>query len=231
MMPSHAPKYIRWLHPSLRRAFSCLYSLLITPSFYFYRIGHMRSAFAAKAMTRDGKPLPWYAYPAIFHLLSRDFSGRRVLEFGAGQSTLWWAGKAQSVTAFERDERWFKTLSKCLPPNARLILVDPRLGKGLKEVTDALHSDKRAYDVVIIDGLWRKELIPAALSVLSPDGALICDNSEGYDFYETLRGSGLQRVDFFGIAPGVVRPHATSIYFGDKCFLFQNNVPILLPLL
>src|SRR5262245_61229785 len=81
------------------------------PGWNAYRLGHTRSAFADKAVDRLGKPLPWYTYPCIQFLENQSFVGQRVLEFGAGQSTLWWAERAVSVTAFENDREWIERLS------------------------------------------------------------------------------------------------------------------------
>jgi hypothetical protein len=49
------------------------------------------------------------------------------LEFGAGQSTLWWARQAEKVVSFEADRSWDAHLSKQIPANVSLHLVDDKL--------------------------------------------------------------------------------------------------------
>lgn len=83
-----------------------------------------------------------------------------------------------------------------------------------------------AYDVIIIDGLFRYEMIEIALPLMKDDGMIICDNAEGYGFYEGFKESGLNRVDFFGNAPGVLLPHVTSIFFKSQSFAFSSEYPI-----
>ena len=69
-------------------------------------------------------------------------------------------------------------------------------------------------------------MIAIAISRLSDGGIIVCDNAEGYGFYEGFKESGLCRVAFFGNAPGVVLPHATSIYYRRFAFVFDAKHPI-----
>jgi hypothetical protein len=97
----------------------------------------------------------------------------------------------------------------------------------VKQVDEVLRSKQtRYYDVVIIDGLYRRSLIEVAQGCVSEDGIIICDDAEGYGFHEGFKDSGFSRVDFFGYSPGVVLPHATSIFFRADAFVFLPNHPI-----
>jgi hypothetical protein len=76
---------------------------VITPIRFSRVTGHWKSSLRTVAQAADGTPLPWYTYPAIDFLTQRDFSGKNVLEFGGGQSTLWWSARARSVLTIEED--------------------------------------------------------------------------------------------------------------------------------
>ena len=86
---------------------------------------------------------------------------------------------------------------------------------------------EKNFDIVVVDGLWRSQLAATALRVVAPDGAIIVDNSDGYETYETYLESSLNRVDFYGHAPGVVLPHCTSAFFRGGSFLFSCAAPIV----
>ncbi|HEY5308345.1 MAG TPA: hypothetical protein VIK97_07550, partial [Casimicrobiaceae bacterium] len=82
------------------------------------------------------------------------------------------------------------------------------------------------FDVVVIDGLCRSELIDVAARSVTDDGIILCDNAEGYGIQEGFRGRDFQRVDFFGHAPGVIRPHCTSLFFRAGAYVFAPTHPI-----
>ncbi len=96
----------------------------------------------------------------------------------------------------------------------------------MEQIENVLRSlPYAAYDVVIIDGLYRYEAIKVALKCISDTGVIICDDSDGYGFYEGFRDAGLRKVDFFGNAPGVLLPRCTSIYFKAPSFIFNAAWP------
>jgi hypothetical protein len=84
------------------------------------------------------------------------------------------------------------------------------------------------HDVVVIDGLWRFELIDIAVRALADEGMIICDDADGYGFHRGFMGRDLNRVDFYGQVPGGAFPHVTSIYFPSTSFGFSPShlIPI-----
>jgi hypothetical protein len=204
-----------------------------TPIRFSWRSGHFRSSFARAAVTPDGAALPWYTYPCIDFLRPRSFADKTVIEFGIGQSTYWWASRAKRVIGFEGDSAWFQKVQARLK-NTRSIALhlvpDDTAPHCVAAVRQTLSGEPGLQvDIAVIDGLWRAELIETAISCLAPTGIIICDNAEGYGFYEGFRSRGFQRVDFVGYAPGVSLPHCTSIFFRDAAWLFSDNYPIAVP--
>jgi|SRR5689334_1502736 hypothetical protein len=55
---------------------------VITPVRFSLRTGHWKSSMAMSARAANGRPVPWYTYPAIDFLAQRDFQDRNVLEIG-----------------------------------------------------------------------------------------------------------------------------------------------------
>lgn len=198
----------------------------LTPIRFSVNSGHFKSSFLKKSVNKNGQAIPWYTYPCFDFLRVRDFSQSEILEFGAGQSTFWWAKNAKFVTAFEGRKPWLDYLKKTIPNNVKLQLVSiANATECENDVSDFLKSNQKKYDVLIIDGLHRAQMIPFAISYLNPGGIIICDNSDGYGIYEGFLNSGFKKVDFYGYAPGVVLPHCTSIYFNDDCTFFDSAIP------
>ena len=216
-----------WLFHILRR----IGTLTITPIRFSYKSGHARSSLQAAAVSRAGDPIPWYTYPCIDFLKNRDFTASNILEFGSGQSTLFWSKRARSVISFEADNKWYNKIKSKSPENVKMTLVESNCDASLiKFIENSIQgSSCFPFDVIVIDGLNRSLIIENAPKWLSKSGMIICDNSEGFRIYETTREMGFFRGDFYGYAPGVLLPHCTSIFFTGQCAYFGANIPISSP--
>lgn len=211
----------RWLSEPLRSVGTAA----LTPFYFSARSGHFRSSFRRASVSPKGEPLPWYTFPCIDFLRLRDFSTRSVLEFGGGQSSVWWGRHAADVVTFEGDRGWYTRIKSGMPANVDLRLVSGESAEArVAEIGAAIDAmGNRRFDVIVIDGLDRRLLVPLACNRLSEGGILICDNAEGYGFHEAMRGRGLSRVDFYGHAPGVILPHSTSIAFRGSSWVFDHD--------
>jgi len=179
------------------------------------------------ACSSDGTPIPWYTYPTIDFLAQRNFEDRNVLEFGGGQSTLWWSMRARSVLTIEDNSDWYAWLNSQIGANVALHHI-PFTGAtetitAVRKVIDA--HPIRTFDVIIIDGHLRRIGTELAFSYLAPSGALLIDDSEKYG-YDKIRYRDCRRVDFYGFAPGVILRRCTSLVFVEDCFLLKADIPI-----
>lgn len=216
----------RWLPGPLVRTLRAVGTATVTPLLFSCRTGHLRSSLLNRAVDCRGEPIPWYTYPAIDFLASKSFERRSVLEWGAGQSTIWWAQRAAHVVALEEDPVWYERIRSVAPANAAIYLVDDRLDRYRDSLP--MHS----FDIIVIDGFDRFECARLSLGLLKDEGALVLDDSQGfwgvdgtYPIIDLLYEEGFQRVDFYGYAPGVHQAHCTSVFFQDRCFLFRGDQP------
>jgi hypothetical protein len=150
------------------------------------------------------------------------------LEFGGGQSTLWWAARAKSVVTLEGNRLWHDKIKAGLPTNVELHHIAMKdVTASVAEVNQVLSKKPQIkYDVIVIDGLCRFEMIDVSCNFIADGGIIICDNAEGYGFYEGFKERDFNRIDFYGNAPGVVLPHSTSLYFKGSSFVFDPMIPI-----
>jgi hypothetical protein len=209
---------------TLRRIGTAVY----TPMRFARVTGHWQSSLAGVAKSPQGEPVPWFTHPAIDFLSQRDYTGKHVLEFGAGQSTHWWSRRAASILSFEEDELWYRRLSMNTQPNVSLHHVpvdkETRSTEAIRAILNSYHVQK--FDVIVIDGHLREELAVLAFDKLATRGALILDDSEGYGFYKQIRTRDCRRVDFYGFASAVSKRHCTSLVYVGDCFLLDPEVRI-----
>lgn len=160
-----------------------------------------------------GKPVPWITYPALDYLSRLDFSQTNVLEYGGGQSSLWWAARAKTVTTVEARASWSQMIRDKAPEN--LTVIGPVEGTGYVK-TPLQQAGK--FEVIVVDGLLRPECAQAALPFLAEHGLLILDNSDWYaELCHWLRDQGLMQIDFHGFGPVNDYTWCTSIFIRQQC--------------
>ncbi|HET7217420.1 MAG TPA: class I SAM-dependent methyltransferase [Vicinamibacterales bacterium] len=179
----------------------------------WFDYGHLRSVRAGRPVDAAGQPIPWFTYPAIEFLQQLDFSARTVFEYGSGNSTLFWAGRATCVVSVEDDERWFEQLKTQAPPNCTL-LHEP----DLRSYVDTISRYPEGFDVIVVDGpargRTRVNCARAAVQHLKPGGMIILDNSDWLpDSARLLRDADLLQVDMSGFIPIGDHTQTTSIFF------------------
>lgn len=160
-----------------------------------------------------GKPVPWITYPALDYLSRLDFAQASVLEYGGGQSSLWWAARARTVTTVEARAGWAQMIRDKAPEN--LTVIGPVEGTAYVETP---LQQGRKFEVIVVDGLFRPQCAQAALPFLAEHGLLILDNSDWYgELCEWLRDQGLMQIDFHGFGPVNDYTWCTSIFIRQQC--------------
>lgn len=94
----------KYLPASAANILRSAFTAVLTPIIFSYRTGHFLSSWKMSAVSRTGEPLPWYTYPCIDFISFRNFTGKSILEFGGGQSSLWWSKRAGHVVTIEGDK-------------------------------------------------------------------------------------------------------------------------------
>lgn len=129
---------------------------------------------AARLLTGHLPPRPWISYAAQAEI-ARFCAGRRVrmLEFGSGKSTRWYAQRVASLVSVESDPAWHRLVA---PDVAHLAHVDYRLAAD--EAGYCRPEVEGPFDLVMIDGGWRDRCAEFALARLAPGAMIYLDNSD-----------------------------------------------------
>ena len=182
---------------------------------------------------KNGDPIPWYTYPAIEYLSNLDFSQKTILEWGGGNSSLFWAKRCKKLITIESSAEWFKVMKKNKMKNQEIYL------KTFIDIENPLENYalfpkilNKLFDVIVIDGgaIQNKTTRPKCtriaknlLNYSARQGAMIIfDNSDWYPLTcETLRQNNLIQIDFHGFAPINAYTHTTSIFLTHN-FSFKS---------
>ncbi len=173
-----------------------------------FEYGHFFSAAQKACVDKNGNPIPWYTYPAIEYLKQLDYSEKEIYEYGAGNSSLFWAKKAKSVTSIENDQEWYSIIKTKKQENQEIVFIDDE-----ESYVNYILKKNRKYDLIIIDGLARFACAKVAIQCLAKGGLIILDNSDWYpETAKFLRESGLIQVDFTGMGPINYYTWTTSLF-------------------
>lgn len=193
--------------------------------------GYLRSLIQGGCFDAEGNPIPWYTYSAIEQLSKWDFSQCDVLEYGCGNSTLWWAARARSVVSIESSPEWHNRVQSRLPGNCNLILSKTSAGDATAAELDAycqVASELGQFDVIVIDGVnlpgIRRRCMEVALPHLRVGGLLIIDNSDWLpETCRQLRETGFMEIDFSGLGPLNDAAETTSLFFKSDLRIVPSN--------
>ncbi|NQV98130.1 MAG: class I SAM-dependent methyltransferase [Rhodospirillales bacterium] len=131
---------------------------------------------AAKRLFNYRPPVPMISYRGrrvIEGLLTPE---SRMVEFGSGNSTLWFAARAGSVLSIEDDDHWYRHVQKqCADRGISNVRHELRTAETYADMSDVADA---SLDFALVDGTDRAGCIHSVVNKLKPGGWLYLDNSD-----------------------------------------------------
>jgi hypothetical protein len=161
------------------------------------------------------QPLPLLTWPFLDLLQSFDLSGWRLLELGAGSSTLWFQRRFAALRSFETNADWHRMLAPLVGPNVQLTFAE----------TAALEAGQVEYqgeELVLVDFAGhRTRFLKHFLARLGDErpGAIALDNADWYrNGAALLRDHGYRELPFYGFKCGQSFLSCTSLFIDPARF-------------
>lgn len=160
-------------------------------------------------------PVPWLTFGATRAIRSTLYRGSFVFEYGAGHSTLFWAKQGAKVHAVESDPTWYQLLDERLARDTGMD-VDLYL-RGNKEdyINTICQLEHDSFDVIIVDGLYRRDCVATAVPYLKRGGCLVVDNTDWHEFTKRpleMIPAGWKKSVFPGYAPMLGHQSETTVW-------------------
>jgi predicted O-methyltransferase YrrM len=114
------------------------------------------------------------SYRAVKFLDEKITPAWRVIEFGSGMSTLWFARRCGFLHSVEINNHWYQMLSRRLE-GAKHVRYELR---SLDEYCDVSDYADASVDLAFVDGAWRSRCVENVLSKIRPGGFLYLDNTD-----------------------------------------------------
>jgi predicted O-methyltransferase YrrM len=126
---------------------------------------------------------PWLTRDAVRFLGSTLRPVDRMLEWGSGRSTIWFAQRVEQLTSVEHDEAWYRRtqaeVTAAGMTNVRLLLKESRRDDYVGVATT---FEPESLGCVLIDGVpeLRDACALAAVPLVQRAGLLVIDNANWY---------------------------------------------------
>lgn len=173
--------------------------------------GHSRTVATGLPMDGNDDPIPWYTYPFVDFLADLDTRNWKVLEFGSGQSTLYWAARTAKVLSYENSLEWMEKMRIKSPANVEL-----RLFEGEKTL-DELPSIGFPPDLVVVDGWKRGACAIRSIGQFGLKPLYILENSDWFPEAATgMRQAGFIEIRFKGFGPINGYAWCTSLLLSEE---------------
>lgn len=131
---------------------------------------------AAKRLLGRRPQVPMISYRARRIIAALLTPESRMVEFGSGNSTPWFAARAGHVLSIEDDPNWYGHVQHALDAmNIRNVDHRLRTAGDYADLSDVANS---SLDFVLVDGTDRAGCIAAAVPKLKSGGFLYLDNSD-----------------------------------------------------
>jgi hypothetical protein len=181
---------------------------------YLFDKGFLISKLSGSPINHNGEPIPWLTYPLVDFLIPRLTNELSLLEYGAGNSTLFFSKYLKKITSIEHNYEWIQILKNKIPSNCEIITSADERNEYIshKEI-------KGDYDIILIDGLFRNDCAINAPKYLNSSGIIIFDDSNRIDYlkgFTFLKENNYKKLDFWGLSPGSIRNNCTSIFYLEE---------------
>lgn len=123
--------------------------------------------------------VPWISYDASNRIREflRTCTRARVLEFGSGMSTIWYAKHSAEVCSIDDNEEWFKIVQQRLR-SAGIQNVDYYFTADRNEYVRYGKRFDKPFDLIMVDGSERGDCVEHSLECLAKGGIIYLDNSD-----------------------------------------------------
>ena len=126
---------------------------------------------------------PWLTPQAVRLLEGWLQPTDRMLEYGSGRSTMWFARRVNHLVSVEHNPLWYERVEASLKEqrlNNVVYLKKSIEGSPAEYTLVPEQFENNSLDVILVDGRLRDICANASLPKLKPGGLLVVDNADVY---------------------------------------------------
>lgn len=174
---------------------------------------------------KNSQPFPLLTYPFIDFIESHDVSNFNLIEFGSGNSTLYFENVFKKVISFETNSEWYDKV-KIKVKNTEYHLTDP---VDLEEGNYEINLENEIFFVLVDAACNRYKITKNLFKKIKPN-YIILDNAEWYrNTAKLIVSNGYFEVPFWGYKNTEHWESCTSLFIRLKDITLLKNNDLLPP--
>jgi hypothetical protein len=175
---------------------------------------------AADTSIRNSDPLPVLTYSFMDYLENHDFSDFHLIEFGSGNSTLYFEKKFKSVISYETDFSWYEKIKKIVTTTKYIYIEAEKLENG----EFSLNMDIEGKNIILIDAHCNRYKIAKHCLEKNIPAFVILDNSDWYrNTAELISSFNYFEVPFWGHKNNEHWESCTSLFISIDNLKYLKN--------
>lgn len=176
-------------------------------------------------LTGHRSVVPWWTWNAIKFVEKNLRKTDRVLEAGAGYSSLWLAERCRMVQSIETNSTWSQRLRSLAAARRlnNLEIIDAKdTADVFAELMQQAVAEREPYDVVIIDSPGSRTSMLELMEILEPSKAprvIVYDNTDRAEDRKAVKAFRTQCYEkrrFRGFLPEIVHVCETTLFLKHK---------------
>lgn len=193
--------------------------LLRVDNSYILTKGWLGSAMLGTPISPKGENLPWINYPMIDLLEAKLKSNFLVLEYGGGNSTIFFQKRVGKVYTVEDNKQWFHYMAERIKSdNVNIIFANDK-----EEYIQSMKNVITDAELIVVDGLYRGEILTyLANENLSKKTVILPDDTERSEYNgakDLMNGKGYKELRLSGMKPCLVEESCSSLFYIEgNCF-------------
>lgn len=170
----------------IKRVFSPYWWRFIILVFTDPKLDYLDQYIQRKNSLNLRKPQPHYAWETMMWLQNNKNKICTVIEWGAGNSTLWYQDYGAKVWTIEHDPIWAKRLSKYIQKDKVNLLLCETIEEYICPSVPFTSAD-----LVVIDGVYRNQCVSTLLKILHKSGIdrqlfVLFDDAQRSEYSEAI---------------------------------------------
>ncbi|MEB2784731.1 hypothetical protein [Algoriphagus persicinus] len=187
--------------------------LILNNKSFLHQSGWINSLIHNIPIDNNLQAIPWFNYSFFDFIQSRVNTEQIIFEFGSGYSSIFFSKKVKKLFSVEHDPNWIIKIKHQTKENHQIYQASL---SDEKSYINSLSFPDLKFDIIFVDGRFRKNCCMDSIQYLSESGVVILDDSERIrygDVFVFMHENGFKELTFSSLKPNMNNLASTTVFY------------------